>query len=105
MIIFCVGAKAVGRNCGSIFWPAFPFLLHVVIFAWFTFLSLYIGSSGTKKYTVVNVDKENCTNTCPPNPLTNNPYKVGKSVFIISQFFSQMLSLSEPSPLLPPSYY
>jgi len=70
------GAKAVGRNCGSIFWPAFPFLLHVVIFAWFTFLSLYIGSSGTKKYTVVNVDKENCTNTCPPNPLTNNPYKV-----------------------------
>ena len=84
MIVFCVGAKAVGRNCGSIFWPAFPFVLHVVIFAWFTLLGLYISSSGTKKYTVVNVDNENCTNTCPPNPLTNNPYKVGKSIFIIS---------------------
>ena len=46
------GAKAVGKNYGSIFWPIVPFVLHLLVFAWFGILSLYLSSSGTKVYSV-----------------------------------------------------
>jgi len=72
------GAKAVGKNCGSIFWPVVPFILHLVVFAWFALLSMYITSSGVNNYKVVNVnDNATCTNTCPDNPATNKSYSEG----------------------------
>ena len=75
------GAKAVGKNYGSIFWPIVPFVLHLLVFAWFGILSLYLSSSGTKKYTVSlnstcdtpcnnlkNGDECDPTNTCETCP-------------------------------------
>ena len=57
------GAKAVGKNCGSIFWPVVPFVLHILVFAWFGILSLYLSSSGTKKYTV-SLNSSTCDTPC-----------------------------------------
>jgi len=70
------GAKAVGRNCGSIFWPTIPFVLHLIVFAWFALLAMHISSSGFQKYSVVNVDNKNCSNSCSNNPSTNKPYEI-----------------------------
>mgnify|MGYP001184644322 FL=1 len=50
------GAKAVGHMCSSIFFPIVPFLLHVVIVAWFGFVAIYLSSAGQKTYTITYND-------------------------------------------------
>ena len=51
------GAKAVGHMCSSIFFPLVPFVLHVVIVAWFAFVALYLSSAGEKTYTITYHDE------------------------------------------------
>ena len=51
------GAKAVGHMCSSIFFPIVPFLLHVVIVAWFGFVAIYLSSAGEKTYSITYNDE------------------------------------------------
>ena len=69
------GKKVVGRNCGWIFWPTIPFVFHLVVFAWFLSIGLYIRSSGLNS--VVNVDAKPCNEKCSTNPITNKPFEIG----------------------------
>jgi hypothetical protein len=38
------GSKSVGQNCSSIFFPVIPFLLHIVVVAWFAAVAMYLSS-------------------------------------------------------------
>ena len=67
MYIICfIGAIVVGKHCGSIFWPVVPFVLHLVVFAWFCTIGVLLTTTGVREYTIV--DQNNCT---------KSSYKVG----------------------------
>ena len=67
MYFICfIGAIVVGKHCGSIFWPVVPFVLHLVVFAWFCTIGVLLTTTGVKEYTIV--DQNNCT---------KSSYKVG----------------------------
>jgi choline transporter-like protein 2/4/5 len=38
------GSKSVGQNFGSIFFPIVPFLLHVVVVAFFAGVAMFLSS-------------------------------------------------------------
>ena len=62
-----IGAIVVGKHCGSIFWPVVPFVLHLVVFAWFCIIGVLLTTTGVKEYKIV--DQDNCTEkvgTCDP---------------------------------------
>jgi len=73
-------AKAVGQLCSSIFWPIFPFVLHVLVVLWWVAIAMYLTSAGTQIHTVNHISaipppdscfaNENCL-----NPVTNEGYK------------------------------
>jgi len=55
------GAVVVGKHCGSIFWPVVPFVLHLVVFAWFCVIGVLLTTTGVKEYKIV--DQKNCNDS------------------------------------------
>ena len=51
------GTKAVGHMCSSVLFPVVPFVLHVVVVAWFAFVGIYLSSAGDRSY-IVSYDHE-----------------------------------------------
>jgi len=46
------GAKASGQICSSMFFPLVPFILHILVFAWFLTVALCLNSAGEKIYKI-----------------------------------------------------
>ena len=60
-VICFIGAVVVGKHCGSIFWPVVPFVLHLVVFAWFCVIGVLLTTTGVKEYKIV--DQKNCNDS------------------------------------------
>ena len=51
------GSKAVGQSISSLFFPLLPFLLQLVVFAWFLIVALYLSSWGIPEHRIAFNDR------------------------------------------------
>lgn len=66
------GSKAVGQMCSTIFWPIFPFTLHLGVVVWFAAVAMYLSSAGTQVY-MIHYDHEGVGTTTRSLPLDQDP--------------------------------
>ena len=49
-------SKAVGEMPATLFFPLGPFLIQIVVLGWFVLVGMFLATSGTKEYKVVDAD-------------------------------------------------